>query len=174
MTTKKDVETFMHNLEQYVSARSRSDTEVAAIMAGRMKAFLDLDVNGAKDELPKDNPFVGTAMLVGNENVHLDDIARKLSEISMERIGQLKKFKDGLYQHWKQVRGTDAGEKLPMVNFYRDIAAKCGLPDIGAVEARKMVEGIGCYNNATDGPLCPSNMEERDNDDDKWKGEDDE
>lgn len=162
----EDVEDFLRNLRDYIRARRKNDYDIANIINGRLRAFLERDILAAKDETPADNPFTKMFVAMGGPDALAGALPKMLNELQTHlkaEVAKCDKLLDLLQRHWSKVRGTDAGDKLPMINFIRETVKRLGLEDIGIVKTREFVEHQGCYNGA------PQEMEV---DGDGWKGSD--
>jgi hypothetical protein len=140
----KDFEEFLTNLREYIDQRHKGDNELARIYNHRMRKFLEADLAGLDTEKPEDNPFRHIVVL----SLICD------MEGDPDRLGKIRQLSHRLKTHWESVRGTPDGDKLPMINFMRQVVHEIGLPDKGAVETRMMVEASGLFNGS-DGPKFP-------------------
>jgi glucuronate isomerase len=145
----KDADRFFENLEAYLTARSNSDFDVAAVYNRRLQEFLAKDIELAKTETNEQNPFYGIA-IVGMSRSPVEHQKKILDAM----LATVEKCKREIAAHWGRVKGTDAGDKIRMITFLRELLVKLGGSDPGAVQARKMVERYGCFNGAVDGPLA--------------------
>ena len=153
------------NMRDYIRARRKNDFDIANVLNGRLRAFLERDILAAKDEKPADNPYNQMYVAMGGTSDLANALPKMLNELQSHikaEAAKSDKLQRMLSHHWSEVRGTDAGGKLPMINFIRDTVRQLGLRDIGIVRTRKIVEYLGCYNDA------PHEMEVDDGD--RWKG----
>lgn len=144
---REDIREFFKNFESYLEHTHKGDAELVSVYGPRLIRFLQTDMEEVKTRKQEENPwnaFVRIALIILENDG--DNGAEPLVSI-LEKADKLSKV---LREHWQNVKGTDAGDKLPMINFTREKAKELGLPDHGMVHARKFIEASGLYNSATD------------------------